>query len=276
MKKNTLLLTIIAALTPALLPSRCFSQCMIQSTQGYQVSLSLQPVELIVNNNAGGCTYKVVLQYNISFSGQNIPQQLYTLQGNINCGSQQSFFDLPNNGGTGFITSATGSHNGDCSQLTLSNFCNQVNIQIQGPGIPSQVISCTYSSLPVIISEFTVKKALSTEANSINWVQESNSSIEKYTLERSTDLINWKTISQVSAYSGGYQYFETDSDYGNAVNYYRLLLDGEEYGIISVDNTYIEKVILATYNLLGQKMDDSYKGLVVELCEDNTTQLKFK
>jgi hypothetical protein len=276
MKKNTLLLTIIAALTPVLLPSRCFSQCMIQSTQGYQVHLSLQPVDLLVNNSGGGCTYKVVLQYSISFSGQNIPQQLYTLQGNISCGNQQSFFDLPNNGGTGFTTSSTGSHNGDCSQLTLSNFCDQVNIQIHGPGIHSQVISCTYSSLPVIISEFTVKKALSAEANSINWIQESNSSIAKYTLERSTDLINWKTISEVSAYSGMYQYAETDSYYDNTVNYYRLLLDGEEHRIISVDNTNIEKVISATYNLLGQKMDDSYKGLVVELCEDNTTQLKYK
>lgn len=271
--KKLLSLLLITCLTTSL----SFSQCFIQSTQGYQVHIQLQPVDLLIYNNGGGCTYKVVLNYNISFSGQNIPSQLYTLQGTINCGSQQPFFDLPNNGGTGFTTSATASHNGDCSQLTLSNFCSQVNIQIHGPGISYQTISCTYSTLPVTISEFTVKKASTTNANIINWVQESNTSIEKYTLERSVDMITWKKLSEVQAFSGGYQYFVTDSYFEPTFNYYRLMLDGGQYSVVSIDNTLgVGKTVVATYNLLGQKVEADYKGSVLEVYEDNTTQLKMK
>ena len=263
------LLTILA-----LLPLLAYSQCLVQSTQGYQVHLAVQPLNLLITNNGGGCTYKVQLQYTISFSGSNQPGSLYTLQGTIGCGSQQVFFDLPNNGGTGFTTTATGSYNGDCSQLTLSNFCSQVNIQIQGPGIPYQTISCTYSLLPILLTEF--KSVTVNGSNIIKWVQESNTSVEEYQLERSVDMITWTKLADLEAFSGGYQYFVTDSNYENGVNYYRLMLDGEEYGVISIDNTLSVKIVSATYNLLGEKVDQHYRGWVVEFYEDSTTQLKFQ
>ena len=122
-------------------------QTTVPSTDGYEVNIEVQLLSIDAPSTCpNGYNYNVELGYDISFTGNNAPSNLWTFQGNIiDCGDASTiFFDLPNAGGNG--TSTTTSNpwrsQSDCGSASLSSLgCEEIEITINGPGITSQTIS---------------------------------------------------------------------------------------------------------------------------------------
>jgi hypothetical protein len=200
-----------------------FSQCTAVSINGYQVNMRVTPVNLIINNNGGGCNYVTVLQYSVTFSGINIPASMFTLQGTVRCGNSDSFFDLPNNGGQGTTNAANASYGPNCSGLTVNNFCSTVKIQIQGPGLPSQTITCAYSPLPIELMSFDAY--LDERQVQINWSTGSEKDNDFFTVEKSRDGENYEVVQVVNGGGSTSQqqnYAVVDHTPYAGVSYYRL------------------------------------------------------
>lgn len=204
-----------------------YAQCSVVSTDGYVVTVKPRATSLTVVNNGGGCTYVVNLDYEITFTGTNIPSSLYTLQGDIRCNGGRIFFDLPNNGGTGSVVSSNASFNGNCSGLTVANLCDEVRIQIHGPGIPNQHITCPMvpspSPLPIDLISFEGKEK--EHSISLAWTTASERENDYFTLERSSDAENFETIGTIlgsGTSTTPIEYSIEDFQATAGVNYYRL------------------------------------------------------
>ncbi|MBI1305598.1 MAG: T9SS type A sorting domain-containing protein [Bacteroidetes bacterium] len=116
----------------------------VTSTNGYTVWIEIEPTKINTPNNCqNGYNYTVDLKYHVSFTGSNIPNSLYTLQGNLVCdGDDDNFLDLPNSGGTGTTTTANSWRSQhDCHSIKIDELCESIEIEIEGPGISSQTIS---------------------------------------------------------------------------------------------------------------------------------------
>ena len=204
------------------------AQCVIPSTDGYAVIVSVRPISVI---KPGACpygyNYNVSFLYNIVFNGSNIPSSLYTLQGRLFCGGQENFFDLPNNGGSG--TGNTQSNpwrpTQDCATSTLTSLnCKVVEIEIHGPGIPAQKINCTVGILPINLVSFNGRIVNNSNVN-LNWVTATETNNKTFTVERSTDANNWQTIKTISGAGNSTttkEYTYTDMALATGMYYYRL------------------------------------------------------
>ena len=243
-----------------------FAQCTIVSTDGYSVTLSVSPVAIVVSSTdcPWGYNYNVTLNYTITFSGSNIPGSLYTLQGTVRCNTSSStttdmFFDLPNNGGTGSITTGvnpfvnvTGSiaYNyvgiPSCTAATpasLNCLSNNLAIQINGPGIPDQIVSCAQTSLPVKLVTFTGKETAT--GIQLNWTTATEEEFDYFEIERADETLAFNTIASAISGKGdvnasaSYTYMDHTPLQGK--NYYRLKsidLDGSyEYSDVIMVHT---------------------------------------
>lgn len=232
----------------SLLSARVSSaQCTIVSTDGYSVTLSVSPVAVVVSSTdcPWGYNYNVTLDYTITFSGSNIPGSLYTLQGTVRCNTSSStttdmFFDLPNNGGTGSITTGvnpfvnvTGSiaYNyvgiPSCTAATpasLNCLSNNLAIQINGPGIPDQIVSCAQTTLPVKLISFTGKETAT--GIQLNWTTATEENFDYFEIERADETLAFNTIATAIAGKGDVNvaasYTYTDHAPVRGKNYYRL------------------------------------------------------
>ncbi len=127
------------------------SQCTISvlSTDGYTVNITLLPIGVVATTPClTGYTYNTLIGYDISFSGSKQPKSLKKLEGTLGCGSSTHFFPLSKTPATGLVLSqsnvATTLTN--CATATLASFgCNTFNITIEGPGISTRVVSCSYA-----------------------------------------------------------------------------------------------------------------------------------
>ncbi|MBI1306901.1 MAG: hypothetical protein GC181_09880 [Bacteroidetes bacterium] len=181
--------------------SRSFGQCTIDvpSTQGYTVHITLTPTGIVVPATCQyGYNFDVLIRYNVTFTGTNLPGSLYTLQGNISCSSYKNiFFDLPNEGGSG--TAQTSGNvwrsQHDCQTASVESLgCNEFTIEIQGPGIKTKKISCT-APLPVELLYFDgIVKNNEVE---FNWATASEENNDFFTIESSLDGTNWDTVATV-------------------------------------------------------------------------------
>jgi len=223
------------------------AQCTIVSTDGYSVTLSVSPVAIVVSSTdcPWGYNYNVTLNYTITFSGSNIPGSLYTLQGTVRCNTSSStttdmFFDLPNNGGSGSVTTGvnpfvnvTGSiaYNyvgiPGCTAATpasLNCLSNNLAIQINGPGIPDQIVSCAQTSLPVKLISFTGKETAT--GIQLNWTTATGRNFDYFEIERADETLAFNTIATSIAGKGDVNVSAsyTYTDYAPILgkNYYRL------------------------------------------------------
>ncbi len=202
------------------------SSCTLISSDGYTVYVSVSANSLVKPATCPfGYNYNVKLDYNISFSGSNIPAGgLYTLQGNITCGSQPIFFDLPNTAGSGTITT-TGNpfrSNTDCATATVASLgCTSAVLNIEGPGIGAT--TCSSSTLPIKLISFTSQ---STENGvELNWKTSMEENFDYFLLERASTDLNFQPIAKIQG-QGGLDIIATYSHLDNAPingkNYYRL------------------------------------------------------
>jgi len=220
---------VLFVLSTFLCTSSIFSQCTFTSTNGYQVHISIAPINLVVTPTGGDCVYQAVMQYNIQFTGSNIPSGLSTLQGNVGCYGIQRFYNLPNSGGSGTVNSSNFNGpfiNGNCAGYN-ANGCTFATIIIQGPGIPYQEVQCSFSTFPnpLPLELISFSGVQNDNATQLEWLTASERNNDYFTLEHSTDGINFSIFDRVIG--AGTTNVEQKYLYANAplsagLNYYRL------------------------------------------------------
>ena len=144
--------------------------------------------------------------------------------------------------------------------------------------------TCPIVVLPVEI--FLFEGVKTDYGNVLKWSTASEQNSSFFTLERSVDGIDWLVIGNVVAAGNSqseldYQFI--DVNYRETVNYYRLKqtdIDGtvnKHNGIVALDNSPIGlNPIVGRYNVIGQPVEETYKGVQLLLFEDGSTQRIFK
>ena len=149
--RKTLLITILAFLFAINANSQC--TIIVPSTHGYFVNVTLKATSVVATTPCVyGYNYNVAVEYSVTFTGVRIPSKLNTLQGNLYCGASPNFFSLPTTGGSGTVLSRSNvwSANTDCASASVSSLrCNTFELQIQGPGISNQFLTCGIVLPPV-------------------------------------------------------------------------------------------------------------------------------
>jgi len=212
-----------------------YAQCPIDvnSTNGYSVHINVNITSMIVTPNGcnpGYClcgyVYNYVVSYNVTFSGLNIPPNLYTLQGVIYDNNGSSFYNLPNTGGTGTTTSANVSTlQSNCNTVTYNYFNPCITVEIKGPGIPDQTISLTCpctSTAPVELVYFKGDSKNNTAILTWSTAMEKNN--DYFILERSDDAVSWNELGKIkgNGTSTSTNYYSYSDINPFPVNYYRL------------------------------------------------------
>jgi len=168
------------------------------------------------------------MDYSVTFTGSNIPASLYTLQGTLGCGSATHFFDLPNAGGVGSVTSTSNvwrsAH--DCATASVSSLgCTLVHLQISGPGISNRTVNFTASSTPLPVKLVSFNAEALKNKVKIMWTTATETDNDHFTVERSTDGSNWATVKMIngagtSSIMNKYEVYDENPVQGNT--YYRL------------------------------------------------------
>tara|TARA_B100000508_G_scaffold141093_1_gene146519 strand:+ start:22881 stop:24350 length:1470 start_codon:yes stop_codon:yes gene_type:complete len=138
-------------------------------------------------------------------------------------------------------------------------------------------LSCTSVVLPITLMDFNGVNM--NERNKLYWSTGSEKNNSHFIVEYSPDGNNWEFVDMISGAgtSTTEQHYSTDHrDFENGINYYRLLqfdFDGEttKHKVISIDNGR-SKQLLKRVNLLGQEVNDSYRGIVLLYYSDGTTR----
>lgn len=219
------------------------AQCIINSTAGYAVSVSICPKSIVVSTPdcPWGYNYNVQFDYEIAIIGSTPANGgLNTLQTKIYCNNSavNGYYALPLNGGSGSAVTTTNpfvNNNGeayqyttnpDCNEATVANLnCVNIGVIIQGSGIPNQEIICNCSMLVLPVEFLSFEAEKRNDGNLLTWAVQSESRNDYFTIETSTDAVNWKELAKVkgavnSTEAKTYSYFDTKNR--EASVYYKL------------------------------------------------------
>jgi hypothetical protein len=235
------------------------AQCIINSTCGYTVEVSITPISIVPSSTSCpyGYNYNVTFDYSIIVTGINtcfngnigIQPQIFC-NGGQNNGYYTINIPAPTVGGTpssitynGRLTTSSNPYRNlsDCNTATPSSLgCNSIDITIFGPGITTQTINCN-QVLPIDLLSF---KGECQEQNIVlKWITLTEKNNDYFTIEKSFDGINWEIVAKVNGAGNSYsprQYQYNDKIVFNQTVYYRLKqtdFDGtyKYFNIISVD-----------------------------------------
>lgn len=195
----------------------------------------------------------------------------------------------------------SGSGSGMCGWFNDGDFFNISNWSSgpagganETPGLPNNLLNyewlklmrdtnaatCPITILPVEIIGFDGIKLES--KNQLIWKTANELNASHFVIERSNDGYNWNQIGTVKA--EGYSneiltYTYDDSRFEVDMNYYRLIefdVDGasEKYNkIVSIDNRKNSpNNLIGRYNLMGQPINEDFKGVQILLFQDGTTE----
>ena len=139
--------------------------------------------------------------------------------------------------------------------------------------------------LPISLISFTGHNTV--DGNSLEWKTASEVNSDYFTLERGTyrnGSVEWLELQFVNGAGNSniintYGYF--DLDYSDDINYYQLTqtdYDGNSvtYNMISIDNRIGGKIISSMVNLLGQEVNENYRGIVVVTYTDGSVEKIMK
>ncbi len=202
----------------------------ISSTNGYTVSVNVQPVALANKHcySDGTFNYEPQLNYSVTFSQPNI--SLWTLQGTMYCANNGSWFPLPTAGGTGTVNGAAATYRGtgiNCSTATPAAIsCNNYSLTISGPGISQQTLNVAVTNntaLPVHLVSFDGR--IDNNGAYLVWKTASELNNVSFTLQRSSDGASWTNIETIDG--AGTTESTTTYEYrdrlpASGMNYYRL------------------------------------------------------
>lgn len=140
-----------------------------------------------------------------------------------------------------------------------------------------ELYEVTQVALPVELSTFEGESI--DDYNFITWTTESEHNSDYFSLESSFDGESWSVINvqdaaQNSISTINYKYSD---DRFREVTYYRLVqydIDGqnETFGPISVVRSFNKKPIHKRINLNGQEVDENYKGVILIMYEDGSSE----
>lgn len=163
---------------------------------------------------------------------------------------------------------------GDAIMLLIDNFSSSTSpytLDFTG----NAGLNCTI--LPTELMTFYVKAEGAD--NVLIWKTNSEINNAYFTIQHSVDGEVWETIGTKQGVGNSMEkqtYSFVDLNVRKTVNYYRLFqtdFDGTEgsFKVISIDNSLANKVPVLTTNLIGQKVDENYKGIVIDVFEDGTS-----
>jgi len=143
------------------------------------------------------------------------------------------------------------------------------------------VLDCTPIILSAEVVEFIATYRDTERRNAIEWKTASERYNDYFTLERSSDALNWVTVNQQDGSENSttpldYIYNDLEFESGKT-NYYRLSqtdMDGKKtyFDIVSVDNHNVARRIKNVFNTMGQEVPLDSKGLLLLLYDDGTTE----
>ncbi|CAB4160103.1 CUB domain [uncultured Caudovirales phage] len=115
--------------------------------------------------------------------------------------------------------------------------------------------------------------------NSLKWATASESNSSHFVIEKSTDGLIWLATATKPAAGNSIEklnYFYIDNINYFGLTYYKLIqydIDGrcESYGPIAINNTR-SKTVIRRYNLIGQIVDETATGIIIEVFDDGTMQ----
>lgn len=160
-------------------------------------------------------------------------------------------------------------HCGNCSASGINFIISQINVNIE-----------CYSPLPIELINFDVSNELN--QNILSWETASETNNDYFTIEHSTNGFSWDLIDKIEGAgnsNSAIRYGTKHRTYPNFINYYRLTqtdYDGksETFPVLSIDNL-VEKKMIRRINTLGSEVDENYKGMVIEIYNDNTSIKRF-
>ncbi|SFT49062.1 hypothetical protein SAMN05216474_0856 [Lishizhenia tianjinensis] len=154
-----------------------------------------------------------------------------------------------------------------------------------GNGGKNGSIGCLYNGggeyigvLYVALTAFDANINPTNNTVELNWTTAAEKDNDFFTLKKSTDGVNWTVISMIQGAGNSDQelhYSFTDFEVDNTTMYYQLSqtdFDGtvNEFGIITVKKEGSKEIISRT-NLLGQDVDEYYKGMVIQTYADGSS-----
>ncbi|GEM_PF-5447054 len=124
-------------------------------------------------------------------------------------------------------------------------------------------------TLPIELLSFSAMKI--GRSNEIQWTTLSELNNDYFTVEKANESFNFEMFGIVNGAGNSTEcinYFLMDYNVQNAINYYRLKqtdFDGEfKYSsTISIDNRNLEKEIISIVNILGEEVNENYRGVVL-------------
>lgn len=164
------------------------------------------------------------------------------------------------------------------------NFQSDGSFNYSGYKITDLDIGCN-TVLPLELFSFTGENV--GKSNNLYWSTSSENNNDYFTLERSTDGINWTVINIQQ--SGGNSTEQQDYSFNdwsyitNVINYYRLSqtdLEGhsEIFDIVSIDNKLKKDgYIIKTVNMIGQEIDSNKPtcGVVFDVYDNGSVKQRM-
>jgi hypothetical protein len=146
-----------------------------------------------------------------------------------------------------------------------------------------ELVEIPNNPLPITLTSFTGTSL--PNSNLLEWTTSSEQNNSHFILEHSLDeLFNEKSVINIQPGSGNssttLKYSFVDANPSSTINYYRLTQvdfngEYEVFNIISIDNRSKNKVV-KTINMMGQEVDEFYKGIVINIYDDGTTKKEYR
>ena len=133
-------------------------------------------------------------------------------------------------------------------------------------------------NLPIDLLSFDAKKQ--NQNNLLFWSTATETNSDYFTVEKTIDGASYEVVGNVNGGGTSFDqldYSLVDYDVRKAINYYRLKqtdTDGAEKisALVSVDNRdNLGKEVAMKTNLLGQEINENYRGVVIVIFEDGTS-----
>jgi hypothetical protein len=142
------------------------------------------------------------------------------------------------------------------------------------------------SGAPLPVDLISFGGELSDDKNlvTLEWIVTSQVNNNYFEIQRSTNVEQWISIGEIPGAGNSnsqMHYTMHDENPLKGVSYYRLRqtdYDGnsETFYPISISNEIRPHVLEKVINYLGQEVDDTYEGFVIEIYQDGTTEKKYK
>lgn len=239
-----------------------YSQCTVNASNGnYTVTAEVYPLEVNAPATCDfGYNFTVNVGYRVIINGSNVPPNLYTSQGNLNCtslntngsGTANLFVNLSATDGIGTGTT-TGSYSNrtNCTTSSPASLgCNSFTYQVSGPNLSYTTVTCPIldAALPVTLQYFTREQQ--DELNLLSWKIANETGFDYFVVERSFDAKSFEAVSPKITYDQEKSFSFADSYRIERVAYYRLKMVDKDLSVeysnliaINRDNSLIDFTI---------------------------------